>query len=138
MQLKVITPEKVIFDDQADELILPTINGEIAVLPQHVDLLTQIAPGEMIIKAKGKNHHVAVTGGFLQIDKGSLSVLAEYAIRSDEIDAKKAQEAQKRAEEILKNVDKVGERDFAIAQMDIRRAVLELKVARKRRPNTMV
>jgi F-type H+-transporting ATPase subunit epsilon len=138
MQLKVITPEKIIFDDQADELILPTTNGEIAVLPQHVDLLTEITSGEMIIKAKGKNHHIAVTGGFLQIDKGSLSVLAEYAIRSDEIDAKKAQEAQKRAEEILKNVDKVGERDFAIAQMDIRRAVLELKVARKRRPSTMV
>jgi len=136
MQLKVITPEKVIFDDQADELILPTVNGEIAVLPQHVDLLTQIAPGEMVIKTKGKNHHVAVTGGFLQIDKGVLTVLAEYAIRSDEIDAKKAQEAQKRAEEILKNVEKVGERDFAIAQMDIRRAVLELKVARKRRPNS--
>ncbi len=138
MQLKVITPEKVIFDDQADELILPTVNGEIAVLPQHVDLLTQIAPGEMIIKTKGKNHHVAVTGGFLQVDKGSLTVLAEYAIRSDEIDAKKAQEAQKRAEEILKNVEKVGERDFAIAQMDIRRAVLELKVARKRRPNSQL
>lgn len=138
MQLKVITPEKVIFDDEAEELIIPTINGEIAILPQHVDLLTQLAPGEMIIKVKGKNHHVALTGGFLQIEDGNLSVLADYAIRSEEIDAKKASEAQKRAEEILKNTEKVGERDFAIAQMDIRRAVLELKVAKKRRPNTIL
>jgi len=138
MHVKVITPEKVIFDNEADELILPTINGEIAVLPHHVDLLTQLAPGEMIIKVKGKDHHIALTGGFLQIEQSELSVLAEYAIRSEEIDTKKAQEAQKRAEEVLKNTEKVGERDFAIAQMDIRRAVLELKVARKRRPNTIL
>lgn len=136
MQLTIITPEKVIFDDQADELILPTVNGEIAVLPHHVDLLTQLAPGEMIIKVKGKDNHVAVTGGFVQIENGNISVLAEYAIRSEEIDAKKALEAQKRAEELLKNADKLGERDFAIAQMDIRRAVLELKVARKHRPSS--
>jgi len=138
MHVKVITPEKVIFDNEADELILPTINGEIAVLPHHVDLLTQLAPGEMIIKVKGKDHHIALTGGFLQIEQSELSVLAEYAIRSEEIDTKKAQEAQKRAEEVLKNTEKVGERDFAIAQMDIRKAVLELKVARKRRPNTIL
>lgn len=134
MQLKVVTPEKVIYDGEIDELIIPTVTGEIAVLPHHIDLLTQVVPGEMIIKHKGKDQHVAVTGGFLQIVDGVLTLLSDYAVRSEEIDAKKALDAQKRAEETLKKKkEDLTERDFAVAQADMRRAILELKVANKRR-----
>ncbi|MDQ5900692.1 MAG: F-type H+-transporting ATPase subunit epsilon [Patescibacteria group bacterium] len=134
MQLKVVTPEKVIYDGEIDELIIPTVTGEIAVLPHHIDLLTQVVPGEMTIKHKGKDQHVAVTGGFLQIVDGVLTLLSDYAVRSEEIDAKKALEAQKRAEETLKKKkEDLTERDFAVAQADMRRAILELKVANKRR-----
>jgi len=134
MQLKVVTPEKVIYDGEIDELIIPTVTGEIAVLPHHIDLLTQVVPGEMTIKHKGKDQHVAATGGFLQIVDGVLTLLSDYAVRSEEIDAKKALEAQKRAEETLKKKkEDLTERDFAVAQADMRRAILELKVANKRR-----
>lgn len=134
MQLKVVTPEKVIYDGEIDELIIPTVTGEIAVLPHHIDLLTQVVPGEMTIKHKGKDQHVAVTGGFLQIVDGVLTLLSDYAVRSEEIDAKKALDAQKRAEETLKKKkEDLTERDFAVAQADMRRAILELKVANKRR-----
>lgn len=134
MQLKVVTPEKVIYDGEIDELIIPTVTGEIAVLPHHIDLLTQVVPGEMTIKHKGKDQHVAVTGGFLQIVDGVLTLLSDYAVRSEEIDAKKSLEAQKRAEETLKKKkEDLTERDFAVAQADMRRAILELKVANKRR-----
>ncbi len=134
MQLKVVTPEKIIFDGEIEELVIPTVTGEIAVLPHHIDLLTQVVAGEMTIKQKGKEHHVAVTGGFLQVDKGVLTLLSDYAIRSEEIDMKKALEAQKRAEETLKKKQEdLTERDFAVAQADMRRAILELKVANKRR-----
>lgn len=134
MNLEIITPEKVIFDGEIDELIVPTVTGEIAILPHHVDLLTQLAPGEITVKTGNKQQHIAVTGGFLQITNNSISLLADYAVKSEEINAQKALEAQRRAEEILKRKKEgISEQDFAIAQNDLRRAVLELKVANKRR-----
>lgn len=134
MQLKIITPEKIVFEGDLDELIVPTVSGEITILPHHVDLLTQVSEGELTIKLKDKKQHIAVTGGFLQVTKDTITLLSDYAIRSEEINAQKAIEAQKRAEEVLKKKrEDISERDFAIAQADMRRAILELKVARKRR-----
>jgi F-type H+-transporting ATPase subunit epsilon len=134
MTLEIITPEKIIFSGDIDELIVPTVTGEIAILPHHVDLLSQLAPGEIIVKANNKPHHIAVTGGFLQITNDKISLLADYAVRSEDINAQKALEAQRQAEEILKKKKEgISEQDFAIAQNDLRRAVLELKVANKRR-----
>ena len=133
MYLEIVTPEKVVFKEEIDELIVPTVNGEIAILPNHVNLLTQIDAGEMIIKVKKKEQVLAITGGFLQIQNNNITVLSDFAIRSEEIDAKQALEAQKRAEEMLKkNKEDMSERDFAQVQADMRKAILELKVARKR------
>lgn len=136
MHLEIITPEKVVFSDNIEELIVPTVNGEIAILPHHVNLLTQLEPGEMTIKSNGKTQHLAVTGGFLQIANNKISLLADYAVRSEEIDAKKALEARERAEKKMKEKDEtMSERDFATAQADFRRAIAELKVARRRHRN---
>jgi F-type H+-transporting ATPase subunit epsilon len=137
MYLKIVTPEKVIYDDQIDALIAPTVTGEIAILPHHIDLITQLKEGEMTIKTKGREQHLAVTGGFLQVQNDLITVLADYAVRSEEIDTQKALEAQRRAEEILKRKrEEISEKDFAIAQADLRRALLELKVAKRRRRGT--
>lgn len=134
MQLKIITPERITFEGEIDELIVPTVAGEIAVLPHHIDLLTQVTSGEITIKIKGKEEHIAVTGGFLQINHDSLTLLADYAVHSEQINAQKALEAQKRAEEILKKKSEhTTEQDLALAQAEMRRAILELKVVRRRR-----
>jgi F-type H+-transporting ATPase subunit epsilon len=134
MYLEIITPEKVLFKEEVDELIVPTVNGEIAILPHHVNLLTEIVPGEMTIKIKNKEQHLAITGGFLQMLNNTLTLLADYAVRSEEIDAKKALEAQKRAEEILKKKSEgISQRDFEQAQSEFRRAIAELKVANRRK-----
>jgi len=133
MHLEIITPEKVVFSDEIDELIVPTVNGEIAILPHHVNLLTQLEPGEMTIKQKGKLQHLAVTGGFLQIANDKVSLLSDYAIRSEEIDAKKALEARERAEKKMREEkEHMTEQEFATIQADFRRAIAELKVVRRR------
>lgn len=133
MHLEIITPEKVVFSEEIEELIVPTVNGEIAILPHHVNLLTQLEPGEMTIKQKGKLHHLAVTGGFLQIANDKISLLSDYAVRSEEIDAKKALEARERAEKKMKEErEHMTEREFATVQADFRRAIAELKVVRRR------
>ncbi len=134
MHLNILTPVKALYDDEIDELIIPTVGGEIAILPNHVNLFTKIEPGEMIIKAKGREQYLAITGGFLQIQKNVITVLADYAVRSEEIEADKALAAQKRAEEILKKKEEgVSEQDYAVARSEMTRALLELKISQRRR-----
>lgn len=134
MLLKVITPNKIVFKEDIEELTVNTAQGQIGILPHHMPLVTSIQPGEMILKIKGKNQHYAVTGGFLEVGKEGITILADHAIHSEEIEVDKALEAKKRAEEILrKSKEGISERDFAVAQSDLRRAVLELHVANRRR-----
>ena len=129
LHIQIITPEKIILDTQADEIILPTVNGEITVLPQHVPLLTQLAPGELTIKNNSNLEHLVIVGGFLEISMNKVTILAEYAVHGRDISAVKAQEAKERAEKLLK--EKLSEKNFVLAQADLRKAILELKVARK-------
>lgn len=132
---EIVTPEKVIFKDEVNEVILPSKNGEIAILPNHASLVTQIAEGELTIKKDGKEQFLAVTGGFLEVNNNKVSILADYAIRSDEIEVGKAEDAKKRAEKAMQ--EKASDRDFAFAESQFKRAILELKIAHKRRKATV-
>lgn len=134
MHLEVITPDKKVLSEEIEELTINTPNGQIGILPHHVHLVTKVIPGEMIVKTKGKQQYFAITGGFLEVNNDQVTILADYAVHSEEIEVEKVLEAKKRAEEVLKKTkEKVSEKDFAIAQADLRRAVLELHVANRRR-----
>lgn len=134
MLLNVITPNKTVFSEEIQELTVSTPGGQIGILPHHMPLVTSVLPGEMIMKIKGKESYYAVTGGFLEVNDKGVTLLADYAVHSDEIEVEKAVAAKKRAEEVLKRVKEgVSERDFALAQSDLRRAVSELHVASRRR-----
>lgn len=136
LHLEIITPTKVVFKDDVNEVIIPTINGEIAILPKHVNLLSQIAPGEIIIKKNGKEFFLAITGGYLDVANDNISILADYAVRSEDIEIAKAEEARKRAEKVM--AEKTGQEDFAKIESQLRRSILELKVANRRRRNAPV
>ena len=133
--LEIITPEKVIYKDEVDEIIVPTVNGEITILPNHVNLLTQINPGEIIIRKGVSQQSLAITGGFLDINDNKLSILAEYAIKAQDIEVARVMEAKKRAEKIMS--EKSTDNEMKVAQAEIIKAILELKVAtkHKRRPS---
>ena len=136
---EIISPEKVVYKEEVDEVIAPTVSGQITILPNHVSLLTQVSPGEIIIKKNGKEQYMAVTGGFLEVANNNVSILADYAVRSEDIEVTKAIEAQKRAEKIIKeSKEKISEKDFAIAQAQFLRSILELKVASRRRRITQM
>ncbi len=134
LSLVIITPQKVVLEDEADEIIAPTTTGQIAILPNHIGLLTKIEPGELIIK-KGKTiDSFAITGGILEVSQNKVTVLADYAVHAQEIEIAKAIEAQKRAEQLMKQAkEKESEKDFVLAETELRRALLELKVGQKRR-----
>ena len=131
LTLEIITPEKVVYKDDVDEVVAPTINGEIAILPSHVDLLTQVSPGELIVKKGSSQQYLAITGGFLEVSDNKISILADYAIKAQDIEVARAQEAKRRAEKLME--EKTSDNDLKIAQGEMIKAILELKVASKHR-----
>lgn len=134
MQLELITPEKVVLSQEIDELILNTTKGQIAILPHHANLLTKIAPGEMIVKSHGKESYLAVTGGFLEISDGKISILADFAVKSEDIIVDQAVKAQERAKEMLRKKEEgISERDYALATSELQKAIAQLHVANKRK-----
>lgn len=129
--LEIITPEKEIYKNEVDEVIVPTVTGEIAILPNHSALFSKVAPGELIVKKGQKEEPMAITGGFLEVSDNKVTILADYAVRAENIEVARAEEAKKRAEKIMS--EKASDRDFAEAEAQLRRSLLELKVARKHR-----
>lgn len=133
MTFEIVTPEKLIYKGDVDEIIVNTADGEIAVLPHHVNLFTKVLPGELTMKISGKEQFLAITGGFLEVSEDKVTILADYAVRAEEIEVEKAIEAQKRAEAILKKKEEgITAQDFAEAQGELRKALLELHVANRR------
>lgn len=127
--LEIITPEKVIYSDKVNEVLIPTEKGQIGVLPNHIGLFAKITTGELVIKKGGHEQMIAITGGFLEVSKDKVSILADYAIRAENIEVAKAMEAKEKAEELMKN--KESEQNNAALEAQLRRAILELKVANK-------
>ena len=136
---EIISPEKVVYKEVVEKVILPTTSGQLTILPNHAALMSQVTSGEVIVKRNGKEYYMAITGGFLEVSNNNVSILANYAVRSEEIEVAHAIEAQKRAEKIMKESDeKVSKKDFAIAQAEFLRSILELKVASRRRRITQM
>lgn len=129
LHIQVITPEETVLDIQASQITIPTTTGEITVLPNHVPVFTQLAPGELTIYKDDKKEHLIVEGGFLEVSKNVVTILADFAIHGKDISIAKVEEAKKRAENKLK--EKLSNNDFAIAEAELRKAMLQLRVAAK-------
>ncbi|PIZ98735.1 MAG: ATP synthase F1 subunit epsilon, partial [Candidatus Levybacteria bacterium CG_4_10_14_0_2_um_filter_35_8] len=127
LHLEIITPEKIVYKDDVSEVTVKTDNGQISILPGHVNLLTKVLPCEMIVKKDNQEHFLAITGGFLEINNNNLNLLADYAIRAEDIEIAKIQEAQKKAENMMK--DKASEKEFRVAEAELQKALLQLHVA---------
>lgn len=130
--LEIITPTKLILREEVEEVIVPTLDGEIAILPNHIKLLAMITHGELIVKKNNKMTSYAITGGFLEVGNNIVKILADYAIRADDIELAKVQEAHERAKKLME--EKKGKENFAFAEAELKRSLLELKLAKKYKP----
>jgi len=128
---EIVTPEKIVYKDDVDEILVNTQEGQIGILPNHVRLLTKLVSSELTIKKASHTQHLAVTGGFLEVGDNKATILADYAIRAEDIDAARAQEAQRKAEQAMK--EKSSDKDLRIAEAELQKSILELSVSRKRR-----
>lgn len=131
LNVSVLTPQSEIFSGEADEVMVPTVTGEIGILPNHAALVTQILPGELTIKTGGRTQYIAIMGGYLEVANNQVNVLGDYAVRAEDIEAAEAERAKQHAEKAKQ--EKVSQQDLATIEADLRRSLLELKVANRRR-----
>ena len=130
-KLKIVTPERIIFEDEVVEVLLPTPKGQIGVLANHQPLITQLVAGEIIIKKSNQEEAPLVcSGGFVEVQPKQILVLADTAEKIEEIDIKRAEEeAKKRAEQLKeKKADQV---EFAKIQASLEKQLARLRVTKK-------
>src|SRR5207237_3833635 len=101
-QLEIVTPEKMVVNEQAEEAQIPGKQGFLGILPGHAPLITELAVGEITYRSAGRTHYLAVAWGFAEVLPDKVTILAETAERPEEIDVKRALESKARAEELLK------------------------------------
>jgi F-type H+-transporting ATPase subunit epsilon len=133
IRCEVITAERVVFQGDVDMVIAPGIEGELGILPKHAPLLTSLSYGELVLRrANQPDEYLAIGGGSMEVLPNSVTILADSAERAEEIDLERAEVARHRAEETMgqKHREDV---DFARAEAALRRSLLRIKVARRRR-----
>jgi F-type H+-transporting ATPase subunit epsilon len=129
-QLEIVTPEKMVVKDVAEEMQIPGKNGYLGILPGHAPLITELAVGEISYRKGGQTYYLSVAWGFAEVLQDKVTILAETAEKPQEIDVKRAQESKQKAEEALKTGKT--EDDFTRAEDALKRAETRLEVAEKK------
>jgi F-type H+-transporting ATPase subunit epsilon len=130
-KLQIIDTVRKIYDGEASKITIPATGGEMTVLPNHMPLVTPVGIGEVVVETPEKSLNLTIAKGIFSIEDDTATLLIEDASFLDEISEAKAEEAKKRAEEIIeKGVDKPN-MDAALATL--RRSALDLQVLRKRK-----
>jgi F-type H+-transporting ATPase subunit epsilon len=135
LKVQIVTAEREVFsDDAVDMVVAPGADGVVGILPRHAPLLTTLVPGVIRIKRGGTEQAMVVGGGFLQVARNKVLVLADTAEREDEIDESRAEAARKRARETLQDAVVSGQRLAAeSARFALRRETARIQLARRRR-----
>jgi len=132
LHIKLITPEKIVFDGEVLYVSVPTTTGVITVLPTHVPLVSSIAKGELVIKTKEEELHFAVFAGVVDIRPGSIvNILVDRSERAEEIDVVRAQQAIERARKVLEEKVHESDVDFARFEALIEKELNRVKVGSK-------
>ncbi|TSC85975.1 MAG: F-type H+-transporting ATPase subunit epsilon [Microgenomates group bacterium Gr01-1014_7] len=129
LHLKIVTPERLILDEEVSMVTLPSSEGELGILPHHTNLMAKLIPGELRIK-KGKSTEVlAVGGGFLQMADNTLTIMTDLALEEKEIDERAVEEARKRAETALKQ--KLSNEEYAETMAILEKSLAQLRIKRR-------
>ncbi|MGE3311060.1 MAG: F0F1 ATP synthase subunit epsilon [Limisphaerales bacterium] len=131
LKLEIVTPEAKVYSEDVDMVTLPGVEGEMGIYPMHVPLLTQLAAGEVVALKGGRDFHLAVGEGFVQVTGDRVAIMTDMAIQADEIDENKAEEARKRAEARL--AEKLSDEDHAKVKASLANSLAQLKVKRRGR-----
>lgn len=134
ISLKIVTPERIVYEDAVDSVTVPTQAGEITVLKNHVPIISVLQPGELRTSTGGEETFLAISSGFVEVRPGNeVVILADTAERSDELDLEKIEEARERAKKLLEEKRNVDDEAFAHAAAMLERELARHKVASKRK-----
>ena len=130
LKVEVVTQEEQLVSVEADEVTLPATNGEISVLPGHEPLMSTMKAGEVILHNQGKVERIIVSPGFIQVAQNSVIVLADSAVRENELDEAKARQAKADAEAAMQELQ--SDSEIAMTLGTIERTLIELRALERR------
>lgn len=134
IKFKIVTPERVVYEKEIRQVSIPTTTGEITILPNHIPLISTIAPGELKIFDDAGEQSIAIAGGAVEVRPGNeVVILADHAERAEEIDLLKAEEARQRAEDLMRQAKDAEDVDFAKIQAAMERELNRIRVGKKYR-----
>ena len=135
LKLKIVTPERLILEEMVDQVSLPTTEGEITILPEHIPLITGLASGDVVAVTGGEQVPMAVVGGFVEIKSVNniteVAVLADFAEHVSELSDDKIAQAKTRADELKKQLENKGQVDFEHFEAELERSLTRVKIADK-------
>jgi len=131
LSLEIVTPEATVYSEDVEMVTLPAVEGQIGILPQHVPLMTQMVPGEMIVRKNGQNRFLAVGEGLVEISADHVAILTDLAVAAEDIDEAKAEEARQRAAARLR--EKLSSEEVASVNAALARSLAQLRVKRRQR-----
>jgi F-type H+-transporting ATPase subunit epsilon len=129
LKFEIITPDATAYSEDVDMVTLPAVEGQMGVFPQHVPLMTQIVPGEIMVHKDGRDYFLAVGEGLVEITGDHVSVLTDLAIAAEKIDEAKVEEARQRAQARLE--EKLSDEEVASVNSSLARSLAQLHVKRR-------
>ena len=131
IKLEIVTPEATVYSKDVDMVTLPGVEGQMGVLPQHVRLMTQLVPGELIVRKDGHDDFMAVGEGLVEVNNERVSIVTNMAIAVDRIDEAAAEDARQRAAARLR--EKISSEEVASVNASLARSLAQLHVKRRHR-----
>lgn len=131
LKLQIITPEGLAYSEDVEIVGLRSVDGQIGILPHHIRLMTQMLPGEMMVRRNGREQFLAVGEGLVEVTGEGVSILTDMAIEAEKIDEAKAEEARQRAAARLQ--EKISDEEVASVNASLARSLAQIRVKRRRR-----
>jgi len=129
LKLEIVTPEGVTYSEDVDMVTLPGSEGEMGIFPNHVPVMTQVVAGEVAARRGGRDEWLAVGDGFVEITGSRVAILTDMAIRAENIDEAKVNEARKRAE--ARMAEQLDDEESALVSAALAHSLAQLKVKRR-------
>ena len=129
LKLEIVTPEAKTYSEDVAMVTLPGVEGEMGIYPMHVPLMTQIVAGELAVRKDGREYFLAIGEGFVEITADKVAIMTDMAVRAEQIDEAKAEEARKRAESRLQ--EKLTDEETAMVSAALMHSLAQLKVKRR-------
>jgi F-type H+-transporting ATPase subunit epsilon len=130
IKLEIVTPEAKVYSEDVDIVTIPAVEGQMGILPHHVKLMTQLVPGEIVVRKNGQAHFLAVGQGLVEITGERVAIITNMAIPAESIDEAKVEEARQRAAARLR--EKISSEEVASVNASLARSLAQLSVKRRR------